>query len=185
MRCLLRPTRLFQQPLTASCSATKAVTVSLPRRCSFTRSIASQSTSGYGDADQTGDDPSNNPNLQGSRPRVDTEHPGREPVDEGKGTGSGGYAETGEKAGGKRDGTGGEGKSEPVAENKGKEDRSGSGLGGKTMSEMNDPTPNQEEKADVERHNKEMDQRYDHKTGPGNDEKVEKGFWSGELGSVN
>lgn len=119
MYSFLRPTRFLQQSLTTASTA-KAVSAPTSCRRSFTCTLVSKSTSGYGDADQTGDDPSNKPNLQGSRPRIDTEHPGREPVDEGKGTGSGGYAETGEKKGGGREGTGGNGKSESVAERKGR-----------------------------------------------------------------
>jgi len=42
-------------------------------------------TSGYGD--QGGDPVSDNPQKQGPRPRIDTEHPGPEPVAEGKGKG--------------------------------------------------------------------------------------------------
>lgn len=172
MRCLLRPTRLLRQPLTVPCTATRTVTVSLPRRRSFTRTFSAKSTAGYGDADQTGDDPSNKPDRQGSRSRNDTEHPGREPVSEGKGAGSGGYAETGSKRKGKNQGGPEEHK-----------DVSGSGLGGKTVSDMENPTPDEGEKEAVDKHNREMDQRYDHKEGE--DEKVGKGFWSGESGSGN
>ncbi|KAL0634343.1 hypothetical protein Q9L58_006747 [Maublancomyces gigas] len=180
----LRPTRFLQQSLTTASTA-KAVSASPSCRRSFTCTPVSESTSGYGDADQTGDDPSNKPNLQGSRPRIDTEHPGREPVDEGKGTGSGGYAETGEKKGGGREGTGGNRKSESIAERKGKGNtkaRKGGEMGVKLVSDMEDTMPDEGEKGDVERHNREMDQRYGHKEGEEGDEKVEKGFWSGESG---
>lgn len=191
MYSFLRPTHFLKQSLTTTSTA-KAVYASPSRRRSLTYTLVSRSTSGYGDADQTGDDPSNKPNLQGSRPRIDTEHPGREPVDEGKGTGSGGYAETGEKKGGGREGTGGNGKSESVAKRKGrgrgdtktqKGSEAGPGPGSKLVSDMEDTMEDEGEKGDVERHNREMDQRYGHKEGEGKDEKVEKGFWSGELGS--
>src|SRR5690606_26649738 len=46
-------------------------------------SIRYQSTGGYGD--QGGDPISNNPQDQRPRPRIDTEHPGPEPVAEGRG----------------------------------------------------------------------------------------------------
>lgn len=167
MRSLIRTTLL--RPLTPRVHRAP-VTLPLTRRRSFTRTLASLSTSGYGDVEQTGNDSAS---KQGSRPRIDTEHPGREPVDEGKGTGSGGYAETGEKAGGGREGTGGAGKDESVAGSDG--DKKGGGLGGKSVSDMK--TPDEGEKGDVEKHNKEYDRQHE----GGKDEKVEKEFWSGEL----
>lgn len=185
MYYILRPAH-FRQSITTT-SIAKAVSTPLSCRRSFTCTLASKSTSGYGDADQTGDDPSRKPNIQGPRPRIDTEHPGREPVDEGKGTGSGGYAETGEKKGGGREGTGGNWKSEPIAERKGndrdgiitqKGGGAGAGPGGKLVSDMEENTPNGGGKDIVEKHNREMDQRYDHKDREGKDEKVEKGFTS-------
>lgn len=185
MRSLLRSTHFLRQPLTTPSSVGGTVSTPLLYRRSLSSTLARHSTAGYGDADQTGDDPSNKPNLQGPRPRIDTEHPGREPVDEGKGTGSGGYAEPG--------GTGGNGESGRGAERKGNDQggmgaqkggESGGGLGRRPVRDMEDPMPDEGEKGDVERHNKEMDQRYGYKEGGGKDEKVGKGFWSGDLGSV-
>lgn len=104
------------------------------------------------------------------------EHPGREPVDEGKGTGSGGHAETGQKTGssggggGGREETGGNGKRDPEREGKDqgaqKGDESGVGPGRRMMS-------------DVEM---ELDYKYGYMQGGAKDEKVEKEFWSGEPG---
>lgn len=176
MNSLLRPARFLRKSLITTTTGHISTPLSYRRCLAYT--LVRRSTSGYGDADQTGDDPSNKPNLQGPRPRIDTEHPGREPVDEGKGTGSGGYAETGEKG----DGAGGGGKSDLVAQQKGEDQggESGVGSGRRLVSDMEGAMPDEGEKVDVERHNREMDERYGHVHGGEKDEKVEKGFWSGE-----
>lgn len=159
-------------------AASARVTLPIPRRRSFTRSLAAPSTSGYGDADQTGE--SAHPERAGSRPRIDTEHPGREPVDEGKGTGSGGVAETGQSKHSTR--SSGKGYGEATSEGPGDLHRGGSspsssssrkGRGPFDMSEQSEG-----DRADVAKHNREMDGRYDHKKGGGPDEKVGKGFWT-------
>lgn len=136
-------------------------------RRSLTYTLAKRSTSGYGDADQTGDDPSRKPNLREPRPRIDTEHPGREPVDEGKGTG---YAET----------SGGKSGRVAQAKGEGQGGKSAAGSERRPVSDMQGAMPDEGEKVDVERHNREMDERYGYVHGGEKDEKVEKGFWSGE-----
>ncbi|KAI5837268.1 hypothetical protein DFP73DRAFT_568890 [Morchella snyderi] len=165
---------------TAAPSATTTrVILSTPRRRSFAHTPATLSTSGYGDADQTGE--SSYPERAGPRPRIDTEHPGRQPVDEGKGSGSGGTAETGSssKHGNK---TSGKGYGEATS------DGPGDLQGGRRSSAPSPARPGESwdddravggESADVQRHNREMDSRYDHKRA-GPDEKVGKGFWNGE-----
>lgn len=150
------PARFLRQSLTAA-----------PLSCcrSLTYTLAKRSTSGYGDADQTGGDPSN---LQGPRPSINIEHPGREPVDEGKGTG---YAEPGKKTSGGKSGQ------------RKKEDQGGKSAAGserRLVSDMEGVMPDEGEKVDVERHNREMDERYGYVHGGEKDEKVERGFWSGE-----
>ncbi|KAH0604286.1 uncharacterized protein H6S33_006663 [Morchella sextelata] len=153
-------------------AATARVTLSIPRRRSFTRSLATPSTSGYGDADQTGE--SAYPERAGSRPRIDTEHPGREPVDAGKGTGSGGTAETGSSKHSNK--TSGKGYGEATSDGPGDLHKGGSSCH-KNVFDMDDRP--EVESADVKKHNREMDNRYDHKKA-GPDEKVEKGYWNGE-----
>ncbi|RPB11639.1 hypothetical protein P167DRAFT_546204 [Morchella conica CCBAS932] len=166
MRSVLHLPRFFLLTRTAAPSAaTTRVTLSVPRRRSFTRSLATPSTSGYGDADQTGE--SAHPERAGSRPRIDTEHPGREPVDGGKGTGSGGTAETGSSS-----------KHSTKSYGKGYGEATSDTSHGKGWSEYDDDRA-EGDSAEVQQHNREMDKRYDHKkTGP--DEKVGKGFWNGE-----
>jgi len=83
-------------------------------------------------------------------------------VDEGKGTGSGGSEETGKV--------------------KGKENSVNSPSDGKPKPKINpDSTPGGQGDKDVERHNKEMEERYDKKGKNDVDEKAGKGYWQGEL----
>jgi len=131
------------------------------------------SVSGYGDIDQTGYGASLD--GQSSRATTEAEHPGREPVKEGRGSGSGGH----EKTGGEPDGQ----KQAAVA--------SGSGGGGDKEKGgdhhrpqpkiLDDSQSTQCESEATKQHNREMDQRYDHEK-DGKNDKVDKGYWKGQGG---
>ncbi|KAF8245246.1 hypothetical protein K440DRAFT_662921 [Wilcoxina mikolae CBS 423.85] len=117
-------------------------------------------TSGYGDPEQTGYGASVD---HQSRASSTLEHPGPPPVDEGKETGSGGSNETGKVEGKKNTGN--------------------SSSDRKPKPKINpDSTPGGQGDKDVERHNKEMEERYDKKGKNDVDEKAGKGYWKGMGG---
>jgi hypothetical protein len=131
----------------------------LLRHSALVRSYAGHA-SGYGDPDQTGYGTSQKGQSRRTR---ELEHPGAPPIDQGKGPGTGGFGGTdrAETGGGDRHPDGGrpQPKINPVSEPGGHGDQ------------------------EVAKHNKEMDERYDHQkadqaTG---DEVVGKGFWQGEA----
>jgi len=155
-------TRLLHVPRALEPTISRVYATTTPQKRSYA------SSQGYGDSGS--DSQIDNPTKAGIRNRIDTEHPGPEPVDEGKGTGSGGFAETGrpqgEQSGGEngvgKSGTGGDGKPQP-----------------KITSQAQPAETGNEE---VDRHNKEAAARFDRNAANGGDEKVPKGFWSGKFG---
>ena len=72
LRTLLVSFRRSRNPITLPAAVT-----------TLNQKVRLMSTGGYGD--QAGDPISDNPQNQGPRPRIDTEHPGPEPVAEGRG----------------------------------------------------------------------------------------------------
>ncbi|KAI5858581.1 hypothetical protein BZA05DRAFT_414362 [Tricharina praecox] len=123
--------------------------------------------SGYGDPEQTGF----GVDLEGqSRATSEAEHPGREPVKEGRGTGTGGYDETGGK---------------PDGETHAAASAGGDGKGDKHHHPqpkiLDDSQTKAKESEGTKKHNREMDQRYDHEK-DGKNDKVDKGFWKGTGG---
>jgi len=133
------------------------------------------SASGYGDIDQTGYGASLD--GQSSRATTEAEHPGREPVKEGRGSGSGGHEKT---------------DAEPDGQKQAAASGGGGGGGGGDKKKggdhhhhrpqpkiLDDSQSTQRESEATKQHNREMDQRYDHEK-DGKNDKVDKGYWKGE-----
>ena len=132
----------------------------------------------YGDGE--GDPKGENPQEQGSNPSAEKEHPGPPPPAEGQGSG-GGPTKADESGHNTQDNA-----SSPSKEGDGRGSkehgsrRSKSGAQPKILDEA-EPTAQNDE---VKQHNEEMTNRYDRAgTQVGNPEqdKVGKGFWSGEV----
>lgn len=125
-----------------------------------TTSIRYQSTGGYGD--QGGDPISNNPQDQGPRPRIETEHPGPEPVAEGRGKGGV--------------------KGKPVPEET--HGTAGANSGSMSNSQENPQPkinaqikPGGEQSEDVKKHNEDLKNRNQNEVAT-DKERVGKGFWN-------
>jgi len=118
--------------------------------------------SGYGDTDQIAYGVNHESQ---SRATINIEHQGRESVKEGRGSGTGGYGETGGRPDGEKHAA-----------------ASGDKKGGKRPQPkiLDESQQRGSESEGTKKHNQEMDQRYDHRK-DGKDDKVDKGYWKGEL----
>lgn len=109
-----------------------------------------------------------NPQDQGKNPSEDKEHPGPPPPSTGKSQGGG--------------------QQQQPSEQQPSKDQGGSNTKGAQPKILSASPPQEHEASeDVQRHNKEMDQRADKAAEKANNEdaekdKVGKGFWSGKLG---
>lgn len=118
--------------------------------------------SGYDDIDQAGY--GLNHESQ-SCATIDIEHRGREPVKEGRGSGTSRHGDTGGKSDRERHAA-----------------ASGDKKGGKHPQPkiLDESQQKGSESEGTKKHNQEMDQRYDHRK-DGKNDKVDKGYWKGEL----
>lgn len=125
--------------------------------------------SSYGGGE--GDPKGENPQDQGSNPSSHLEHPGPPPPDVGKGTGGGPTK------------AGGDGHNTQQNQSSGGQASSGEGGPQPKIHKHNSPEEH-EHSEDVKSHNREMDQRHDRaeEKSPEKEknDKVDKGFWSGE-----
>jgi len=134
------------------------------------------STGGYGD--QAGDPISDNPQNQGPRPRADTEHPGPEPVAEGRGKSGGPVSED----------------TRGTAGNHGATNKQANGGGSGSQGERTEgngvvqpkihiePQPPGKGSLDTKTHNENIKQRG-HSEVAKEDEVVGKGYWKGWFAS--
>ena len=158
-------------------------TVLSSRNLSTTVSLFAQ---GYGDGN--GDPKGENPQFQGSsnHETQKREHPGPEPPSSGKGTGAG-PAKTGNKAPEEASTQSGGSRSKDAKET-GSSPTGGSIDGGKSQDgaspkihDRNEPGAHSDEKqAEVDKHNREFEQRHD-RAAPAQKDKVDKKFWDGEF----
>jgi hypothetical protein len=145
---------------------------------------------GYGDGN--GDPKGENPQAQGSsnHEKHTREHPGPEPPSAGRGTGAG-PTKAGPKAPEESSAQSGGSRSKDAKES-GSSPTGGSVGGGKEgaspkIHDRNEPGGNSSEKqAEVDKHNREFEQRHD-RAAEAQEDKVDKKFWNGEfdLGRVD
>jgi hypothetical protein len=131
--------------------------INLPPRAIYTTPRWNATASGYGDPDGTGFGAS----LDRQSEKVEHEHPGPPPVNEGKGTGSGEVVETSKPSNASSHGSHSKSKPQPK------------------INPVNIPGGEGDE--EVQRHNKEMSQRYGKASKSEqhlSSEKVDKRFWS-------
>jgi len=165
---------------------------SLSRRAALSsRSLSttpSRLAQGYGNGD--GDPRRENPQAQGSsnHEKHSPEHPGPEPLSPGKGTGAGptkagtkAPEEASAQSGGSRSKDAKETGSSPTGGSVG----GGKGKDGASPKIHDHSTPgahDSEKQAEVNKHNREFEQRYD-RAPEAEDDKVDKRFWSGQGGT--
>lgn len=147
---LSRPTpamvSILTRPFTRLTSRAPASTITHHR-------FYAQQSYGGGEGDPKGE----NPQDQGSNPSADLEHPGPPPPDAGKGTGGGPTKAPGGGHNGNPNESSGSSSKSPAS----------GGDGGKSASNGAQPkiynakVP-EEQSEDVKKHNREMDNRYDH-----------------------
>ncbi|KAF8420593.1 hypothetical protein EV426DRAFT_236080 [Tirmania nivea] len=134
------------------------------------------STGGYGD--QAGDPISDNPQNQGPRPRIDTEHPGPEPVAEGRGkSGLKGHPVPEDTRGTAGD-YGTTNKQANEMRSSGNQVESTEGKGAVQPKIHCEPQPSGKGKLEAEAHNENMKQKG-HSEVAREDEVVGKGYWKG------
>lgn len=149
-----------------------------PPRITLTSTYAQQrrlyAGSNYGGGE--GDPKGENPQDQGPNPSADLEHPGPPPPDVGKGTG-GGPTKKG------ADGHNTEQNSSSVGQAASSGGSSGGSDGPQPKIHKHDAPEAHTHSDDVKAHNEDMAKRHDRATekGPDEDDKVDKGFWSGKC----
>ena len=121
-----------------------------------------------------GDPKGSNPQDQGSNPSAELEHPGPPPPSVGQGTGGGPTKAREDGHNTQQNSSSGGGSGQGASETSGAQPK------------IHDAKIPPEESEEVRQHNEDMGKRHDRSHNQiGDDGKVDKGFWSGELKLVN
>lgn len=160
----MAPLRVIRQSMLFSTALRRTAAPAVPvRRIRFYSNEA-----GYGDSASPAAD---HPKQQGQRPHRELEHPGPEPVAEGR------PKHTARDSPSYSSSFSGEGSNTPQASGKSNAGDSTSGPQPKILDQSRD-TPNTKANPEVEKHNREMSKGSEVEA---TDEKVDKRFWTGAI----